>query len=495
MPPKKKAAKNGFSFFMQDVRRREESRGNTFRDCQQVAEFCGPLWAELSPDEKDVYNKLAAQHKKRNEGDDLSNKFTSLGVSFAVVDAEKKEEEEAHNVMVKTVRNTINCLNWESTLRTFRYFLCHANYYYKTDTGNYAIAELGFAEFSLEQGVINTLHFFVDPGEFPLGYRYAAIEWSRKTHGIPCGDPNWRKGEKDYYSLFTRVKAFLLRDNSGVFPPVYTVDDSLNNNTCMSAVKSALANLCDAANEDVSLFRVYPLNQLFFELRNKCGEGPDPLDEDGANLVPSLAIINSEIERDVFSYARDLGCEYHEEQDLALHCSLSIVTRWVYTICDHCCKHVRVPLIPGRHCPKDTDVSGDFKVARKARRDEKYNKTESKPDPKTQNCVMPTIIDHGKIKEIEEIEKRQPYVNIPKEEEVRLPKKALGGYAGAAKYGSSSQQPVQIDSNFDFPAIGDQPSYRSASRGRGIMNRNNGGSLSQDFPKNPWSVGRGSRLK
>lgn len=45
------------------------------------------------------------------------------------------------------------------------------------------------------------------------------------------------------------------------------------------------------------------------------------------------------------------------------HCSLSCVRRWGYIIMDHCCKDLGIRLVPGRHCPRQVDVSGAWKVA------------------------------------------------------------------------------------------------------------------------------------
>lgn len=58
------------------------------------------------------------------------------------------------------------------------------------------------------------------------------------------------------------------------------------------------------SDENPIIFRVYPFPQLFFEIRNKCVQ----TDEGVGTLMPSVAIVENEIEKDVFSYAKDLGC-------------------------------------------------------------------------------------------------------------------------------------------------------------------------------------------
>ncbi|KAF6198787.1 hypothetical protein GE061_006809, partial [Apolygus lucorum] len=134
--------------------------------------------------------------------------------------------------------------------------------------------------------------------------------------------------------------------SSMVLPVIYSMPDSLNNNTSLSAVKSALSFLSGCAHEKRDLFRVYPLPELFFNLWKKYREGE----------TATVAILDNEIEKDVFSFAADLGCEMHEKRDLGLHCSLSIVKRWVFTICDNINKRTGIPVIPGRHAPLNADV-------------------------------------------------------------------------------------------------------------------------------------------
>ncbi|KAK9508778.1 hypothetical protein O3M35_006255 [Rhynocoris fuscipes] len=371
----------------------------------------------MTADERDSYTRKAKEAK--GSEDDGRNKFTSLGVSYAEIDAEIRERNEAHQIMLQTIKNTVRSLDNSSTLLTYKFYLCHVNYFYKNDVDVYSVAEIALSEFNLRDGLLDTVHFFVNPGKIPTGYRYEAKDWSEKTHCIPI---NNNFGEKDYCKIFFTIKQFLIKGSSQKdnIPPVYTMPDSLNSNMCLSAVKCAFTSLCDAANENPSQFRVYPFPQLFYEIRNKCAETSNGINE--ALLMPSVAIVQNEIEKDVFSYAQNIGCAFHEEQDRLIHCSLSIVTRWVYTICDHCCKHLGISLELGKHCPKDADVNWDYKFSRTANR----NTAESSPDPrKTKNSFMPTIIDHGKLQEIREKQFLEQQESLRKAEGIRPPRSVI----------------------------------------------------------------------
>ncbi|XP_073998182.1 germ-plasm component protein maelstrom isoform X1 [Rhodnius prolixus] len=413
-PKSKKNIKNGFYYFMKELRELEESKGRKFSGLKEVSDFANPLWTAMSFEEKEFYNRKASLAKGTDE--DSRHKFTSLGVSYADIDAEAREQEEYMNVMLQTIRNTVRNLDRTTTLLTHKFYLCHVNYFYKGDNDFYSVAEIALSEFNLKDGLLNTIHFFVDPGKIPLGLRFEAKDWAEKTHGIPY---DWKCGEKDYYKIFTKIRNFLTKDNLSCIPPVYTMPDSLNSNMCLSAVKSALTTLCEASNENPIIFRVYPFPQLFFEIRNKCVQ----TDEGVGTLMPSVAIVENEIEKDVFSYAKDLGCPFHEEKDLTIHCSLSIVTRWVYTICDHCCKHVGISLELGKHCPRDADVNWDYKYTRTVGKSSKDSESSS---AKKKNDFMPTIIDHGKLKEIREQQLLEEQESLRKAEGLRPPRSMIG---------------------------------------------------------------------
>ncbi|CAH1391475.1 unnamed protein product [Nezara viridula] len=425
MPQKKKqkAGKNGFYFFMLEVQKQEALKGVQY-SLPEISEIANPMWTNMTPEERKPYNDKASTSVSKNS-EDNSKKYTSLGISYADVDAGKRELDEARDLMIATIKNTVANLDIRTSLKTHKFFVCHANYFYKSDHHIYYPAEIALAAFSLELGVLGTIHFFVDPGKIPLGFKYEAADWSTRTHGIPVNDASWNEGIKDPLEMFGMVQSFIKKfTEPPEVPPIYTMFDTLNADSRLSVVKSALNMLCDAANEDSSLFRVYCLSHLFYEIRNKCSAE-----------IPSVAIMKSELDKDVFSYARDLGCYYHEEKDLSMYCSLSIVTRWVFTICDHCCKHLGVKLILGRHVPKDTDLSESARFIDDKQSSNKLDHGAS--------CSKPlTIIDHGRLKEQRAEQKRAQDMHLRASEKIRLPKSSYSNKIGArfSQEGASSSQ-------------------------------------------------------
>lgn len=46
----------------------------------------------------------------------------------------------------------------------------------------------------------------------------------------------------------------------------------------------------------------------------------------------------------------------HESMDKSKYCTQSYVTRWGYVFADYMCQDIAIGLIPGRHCPLDTNL-------------------------------------------------------------------------------------------------------------------------------------------
>lgn len=459
-PNKKKTVKNGFYYFMLEIQRQEQGKGVrcTLPEASVIA---SPLWKDMTPDEKKIYNdKAAANSGKKNGAEDLTKKFTSLGVSFASVDAAEREKGEFHSIMVATIKNTVANLKKETTLKTHTFFVCHVNYYYRTESSPayFAPAEFALGVFNLEQGLIDSIHFFIEAGKIPLGLKYTASEWSGRTHNIPINDSSWTESCSDYYDMFEKVQQFILKHSSDI-PPLYTMFDSPNTHYSHTAVRCFLDNMCDTANMDPTLFRVYNVAILFFELRNKCSPAP----------IPSVAIMKSEIEKDIFSYAKDLGCFFHEEKDLSLYCSLSMVMRWIFTICDHCCKHLNIQLRLGYHIPKEANINW--------RQDTIYDKPTGSPKQSASaSSDKPlTIIDHGRLKEKRVEEKLEQAALYENSGSMRLPKTSYSNKIGATfcTENTSLQAPQELrdeaSGGSDWTTVTGSGRYRGGlGHGRGL---------------------------
>lgn len=71
-------------------------------------------------------------------------------------------------------------------------------------------------------------------------------------------------------------------------------------------------------------------------------------------ISPTIAI--QRLNSNTFEYITDISCEFHENSNVAHNCSLNIVTRILYTVCDNVCEHLNIKLKPGNHLPKNSAV-------------------------------------------------------------------------------------------------------------------------------------------
>ena len=340
----KKPPKNSFSFFLDDYVEKQRKLGRNISK-RVAAQECAPLWRKVPEEEKKYYTQLAKADKEK-EKVNPGNKFTTLGISY--IEKQKEELQEAielqnqDNEIIETVDNLT-----ESTVRTHLFYIGHVNYFcYHAERDCYIPAELALSEFNLEDGVKHTYHVLIDPSEIPSGYGFEAKKISEEIHGLP--QPPYDQGEKDYFRILKAVQKFLEpgKMSDGRFPPIYTLENNIN--PCKSVLKVLTESQFD---EDVVLFRVYPVHKMFFRLKNRCVGLKDM-------GFPLMSNAIAEIDKDVFCFTHGISCEFHEnDSEKYQNCSLSIVKRFVYTICDHCCQYVDVELIPGKHTRLFADTS------------------------------------------------------------------------------------------------------------------------------------------
>ena len=71
----------------------------------------------------------------------------------------------------------------------------------------------------------------------------------------------------------------------------------------------------------------------------------------GCVYVPTENLAEVQLDRDVFLYTVGMACNWHQEQDETVHCSLALVRRWAFIFCHICCPRHELELLPGRHKP------------------------------------------------------------------------------------------------------------------------------------------------
>ncbi|XP_067011860.2 protein maelstrom homolog [Anabrus simplex] len=464
---KKKEPKNPYYFFMLKFRKDEESKGRRFGGMAEVATAAGNKWREMNAAQRAPFEELARKAKLQDKND-LENKYTSQGVSYAQLQREEEERREKERKIIQDIQQHVGMLDVASgTLLWHPFYFAHVNYYCQRD-GNYYPCEIAIARFTLRKGIDDTLHSLIELDELPRGYRYEATRKAQETHEIPL-PPNECGGERDYYRLSRKIHAFLMegRDDN-TLPPLYTLPVHIDP---VANVLGFLDNSVDDDGRGSKAFRVYPLVKLFFELRNACARHKHNQNEGVGFPVEALA--ERELDKDMFNFTAGISCAFHETKDSVQYCSLSIVKRWCFLIADHCCQDVDVPLIPGSHVPIFSDTSKSM-IKPEIPRAAAAAAVQNGAIPKQPMPI--TLIDHSKASQSD---KDVRHYNVsgagdvpirskaPAPPPLRQPNTMPQAIAGVLR----KKEPIFTPE--DFPAIGDGGIFGKipmavAGRGRGI---------------------------
>lgn len=186
-------------------------------------------------------------------------------------------------------------------------------------------------------------------GAVPTGYAFEALEHA-KIHRLKV-PPN-AMGETQFEKVYDELLKFLKEGNEqkpgadGAHKsiPVFVHD------VHMDMIKSVLSQLPESPDFVERDIDVLSLNTLFNELKNV--DVPDQKDR------ISIHVSNMLLDADRFDSAQNIACTYHEEEDAALKCAISICRRWFFTFCDYVCSEkLNIPLVAGVHLPDNSDVN------------------------------------------------------------------------------------------------------------------------------------------
>ncbi|XP_054007272.1 protein maelstrom homolog [Hylaeus anthracinus] len=341
MPKNNTKGKNAFHFFMLDWKRKQEKCGKVFKNgLKDVATDpqCSEDWKNLAPHLKGEYKAKAKESKVLPQR--ISSKQTTIGENIEEILLEQKREEQFQQNMIQYINAIIAIGTQHKNLEKLKFIFIHVNKFYRREIGinkfDFCPAEFAIGEFSLEDGMANIYHEIIS-SKIPLGWKRDALETSSETHKIPI---NMSGGQNDFAYMYERVVNILKSNMTGIkFPPLFTVRD------VVPVVKSLLSRMTEATNTSMDDFVVYTLETLFGELRNAATQHVDDIS------IP-LVVAENEFKKDVFASTRGLECDYHKNiEDSSQYCSMSIIKRWCFTICDYCCEYMNIPMIQGVHYP------------------------------------------------------------------------------------------------------------------------------------------------
>ena len=88
---------------------------------------------------------------------------------------QQQEEEVRYEYRVNMVKSLINAMSNKNQLINTKLFVIASNIVVKTDKNQYLPLEIGIVQFSIKDGLTDSLHQFINPGPIPLGISFFYI--------------------------------------------------------------------------------------------------------------------------------------------------------------------------------------------------------------------------------------------------------------------------------------------------------------------------------
>ncbi|XP_027841181.2 protein maelstrom 2-like [Aphis gossypii] len=360
MAPKKKVI-NAYSVYMTEIQQTLLKQGKKL-SMPEMSVYCKKDWENMSEEMKEKY-KIQAKNMK---SDEKKGKFTSIGEN--VVDVQKQSVDTIFqaNAMYEYIKELLDMQPSNYYLPKQTFIVIHVNPYTSEKEGFYFPAEISMAEFSLEKGLIRIFHQLIGFDQVRTSAPKACTgdinNHAANNHKINV----FLMFPNNYTKILLKIIGFImnkevdeavLNDPTLDMPPVYTAHTPIDNELMItgtslfklfgSAVKNADRNYFN------NIIRVYHLDKLLMELKNRCHKIRYPESEDLA--LPSVAMATDTLTKDVFSTIISIGCNYHEKLEHSHVCSNFFVCKWIHIVSAHCCRYFDIKLAPG--CHYDFDLS------------------------------------------------------------------------------------------------------------------------------------------
>ncbi|KAJ3659285.1 hypothetical protein Zmor_010981 [Zophobas morio] len=345
MPPKKskKPSRNGYWEFVLECR---DKQPNKHMNMQELQTYASRKWSNLSKEERQPYEARAQVARDTYQ----PTKLTTDGLEIEEVERKEKEQVGKIQDMKNDITRTLKAASFAMNLDEHMFLIIHINHLtHYPNEDRFFICEIAIAALNLKNGIEEVYHSIVKPGKLPLGFYGGALAHSKETHQLidlaqedPCQD--------NTQEVFGEVTQFLKKYRNNHSPLIVYADDKTFDMTT-----NVINNFRDDFRFDEEI-KVYNLQYMFFALRNAVA---------GKTVWQTETFAFSELEKDVYSYTPNIACAFHEMSDISIYCSKSFVTRYCYTICDHCCAELRIQLVPGFHVPNKSRVVTESRSASK----------------------------------------------------------------------------------------------------------------------------------
>ena len=310
-----------------------------------------PSWDRMSIVDREELKERARRYDVKVSSTQI--RYNSLGQPLKEVDDERIEIEEERNRRRNEIEQLLRDAADMGELDTKVFYFVTTSHFYE-DCNMIFPAEIALSKYSLKEGIMDTVHVEINPGELPIGSAYKAQSLADSTHKYPI-PPTF--GESNYLNVLTKIMEFLPEEEK--LPIFFTegIDDIPTESKIYKDNQRAIKFIFEAAQEyDVaSDMKLYSITELFYylqevttELKNE--QNPESKYEPFQSFIAAQAAFKqTEAE---FLYKSE-SCVFHEGNDSILFCCLNKCIRYGYIISKWCATGFKYKLKAGCHIPKN----------------------------------------------------------------------------------------------------------------------------------------------
>ncbi|VVC36836.1 Hypothetical protein CINCED_3A011217 [Cinara cedri] len=361
MAPKKKPM-NAFGMYMLETQQLLSNRGIKM-SMADMPSHCKENWEKMPDHIKGQY-KVKAKNALNGRKID---KYTNIGEKIEDVQRESENVKLLANAMYHYIEELVQMDPPFYFLPKQKFIFIFVNSYCCENESFHFPAEVTMVEFSLERGLIRIIHELLGFDKIKTSAPVAPTAdinlHAKNNHHITT----FTKLPINYKATFFKLISFIVEkevdedmfnDPSFDMPPIYTAHDTTGND--LSVTFSSLYQLYQSAVSSPldkavfgNIFKVYHLDKLFMEIKNKAYSLVNPDCKDKA--LPSVALASDSLTKDMLNAIKIIGCTFHDRLQQAHVCSNYFVCKWIYIFSTHCCHYLNIKLKPSFHY--DFDLS------------------------------------------------------------------------------------------------------------------------------------------
>ena len=269
----------------------------------------------LTDEEKEPFKKKEQKWKEYMRGPAGDKYRKNCSGENMLEERLRLEREEKFEDIVK--QSAVQYILPKETAVDRAIFFLAFEYALQDDQKRFYPNEVSLVKYTLRSGVISTMHYFLHPGEYPLGTKAAAKEHSEKRHKIPF--LGFEKATDGYSAVFAHMRTILMSHNgcdSDSYPPIFCHPDQVESTRGCMEMLFQKATRHPSEKIDVILSATTLLVYLLGE--DKCGETK-------ANEI---------FKSSTFDQEHGTACDWHFEQD-CIFCASATARKMAYALSDN----------------------------------------------------------------------------------------------------------------------------------------------------------------